>query len=160
MKEGIHPEYKICKVTCACGASFETRSILDKINVEVCSKCHPFYTGQQKFVDTAGRIEKFTRKYKEFKAMDRNKGALKKEKPPEPVKTRKPKVPAEAKAKPGPNVPETTSTPAAPATSAAPAAPAAPATPAAPQAPAAPDTPAAPEVQNTPPAAPPPESTT
>ena len=63
MKADIHPEYVECTVTCGCGNSFTTRSTTDKINVEICSACHPFYTGQQKFVDTAGRIEKFMRRY-------------------------------------------------------------------------------------------------
>ena len=59
MKAEIHPEYVDCTVTCGCGSSFTTRSTRAKINVEICSACHPFYTGQQRFVDTAGRIEKF-----------------------------------------------------------------------------------------------------
>ena len=63
MKDGIHPEYVECTVTCGCGSSFVTRSTRAKINVEVCSMCHPFYTGKQKFVDTAGRVEKFQRRY-------------------------------------------------------------------------------------------------
>jgi large subunit ribosomal protein L31 len=63
MKEGIHPEYKKCTVTCGCGFTFETRSTRDRIAVEICSNCHPFYTGKQKFVDTAGRVERFIRKY-------------------------------------------------------------------------------------------------
>ena len=64
MKEKIHPEYKDVTVTCACGNSFATRSTITKnFRVEVCSACHPFYTGKQKFMDTAGRIEKFQRKY-------------------------------------------------------------------------------------------------
>lgn len=65
MKEGIHPDYKIAKVTCACGNTWETRSTVDKLNVEICSNCHPFFTGKQKLVDTAGRVEKFLRKYGE-----------------------------------------------------------------------------------------------
>jgi len=73
MKPDIHPKYQKCIVTCACGEKFETRSVLDKINVDICQKCHPFYTGRQKFVDTAGRIEKFTRKFKDFQATDRSK---------------------------------------------------------------------------------------
>ena len=65
MKEGIHPKInKECKVTCACGNSFITISTLDKMSVEICSMCHPFYTGQQKFVDTEGRIDKFVKKQK------------------------------------------------------------------------------------------------
>jgi len=63
MKKGIHPEYVEATVTCGCGASFKTRSTLKEIKVEICSQCHPFYTGKQKFVDTAGRVEKFQRKY-------------------------------------------------------------------------------------------------
>ena len=68
MKEGIHPEYKNAVVTCACGNTFTTRSTLDSIHVEICSRCHPFFTGRQKLVDTAGRVERFRRKY------DKNKG--------------------------------------------------------------------------------------
>lgn len=64
MKEDIHPNYVETVVTCGCGNSFKTRSTKPKINVEICSACHPFFTGKQKFVDTAGRVEKFQRKYK------------------------------------------------------------------------------------------------
>jgi large subunit ribosomal protein L31 len=64
MKKDIHPEYKEAHVTCGCGNAFTTRSTRDKIAVEVCSNCHPFYTGKQKFVDTAGMVEKFQRKWK------------------------------------------------------------------------------------------------
>ena len=63
MKKGIHPNYVEATVTCACGNTFKTMSITDKISVEVCSKCHPFYTGKQTLVDTAGRIERFKNKY-------------------------------------------------------------------------------------------------
>jgi large subunit ribosomal protein L31 len=63
MKAEIHPAYRRCVVTCACGNTFETRSTLPAIQVEVCSNCHPFYTGQQRLVDTAGRVERFNRKY-------------------------------------------------------------------------------------------------
>ena len=63
MRKGIHPEYVECTVTCGCGNTFTTRSTRPKINVEICANCHPFYTGKQKFVDSAGRVEKFTRKY-------------------------------------------------------------------------------------------------
>ena len=63
MKEGIHPEYKKATVKCACGATFETRSTKENINVEICSKCHPFYTGKQKLVDTGGRVEKFRKRF-------------------------------------------------------------------------------------------------
>ncbi len=64
MKEGIHPDYVDCTVTCACGMSMKTRATKKAIKVEVCSKCHPFFTKQQKFVDTAGRVEKFMKKYR------------------------------------------------------------------------------------------------
>jgi large subunit ribosomal protein L31 len=66
MKEKIHPEYKDAIVTCACGESFKTRSTKDKISVSICSKCHPFYTGKEKFVDTAKRIERFQKKYSKY----------------------------------------------------------------------------------------------
>lgn len=63
MKAGIHPEYKVSKITCACGHVAETRSTAGDIHVEICSHCHPFFTGKQKFIDTAGRVDKFRRKY-------------------------------------------------------------------------------------------------
>ena len=63
MKKGIHPNYKEITVQCACGHSFETRATVDKISVEICSACHPFFTGKQNLVDTAGRIEKYMQKY-------------------------------------------------------------------------------------------------
>ena len=63
MKVGIHPEYKAAIVTCACGNIAETRSTVGNIHVEICSNCHPFFTGKQKLVDTAGRVEKFRKKY-------------------------------------------------------------------------------------------------
>ncbi len=64
MKDGIHPKYVKARITCACGNIIETRSTLPEIHVEICSSCHPFYTGKQKLVDTAGRIERYRRKYK------------------------------------------------------------------------------------------------
>ncbi|HXX94408.1 MAG TPA: 50S ribosomal protein L31 [Planctomycetota bacterium] len=63
MKKDIHPDYKECTVTCGCGNTFKTGSTRDKIAIEVCSNCHPFYTGKQKFVDTAGMVDRFTRKW-------------------------------------------------------------------------------------------------
>lgn len=79
MKQGIHPEYhNDCQVTCACGNKFTTGSTLKKIEVDVCSKCHPYFTGQQKFVDIKGRIDKFNEKvskgkiYKAKKATKKN----------------------------------------------------------------------------------------
>lgn len=64
MKSGIHPAYQLVKVHCACGHEWETRSTrLDQIRLEICSNCHPFFTGKQKLIDTAGRVERFQRKY-------------------------------------------------------------------------------------------------
>jgi large subunit ribosomal protein L31 len=64
MKASIHPEYKAITITCSCGNTFETRSTVGHdLHVEVCSSCHPFYTGKQKMVDTAGRVDKFRKKY-------------------------------------------------------------------------------------------------
>lgn len=63
MREGIHPNYGPAVIKCACGAVFETGSTKESINVEICSKCHPFYTGKQKLVDTGGRVEKFKKKF-------------------------------------------------------------------------------------------------
>jgi len=62
MKKDIHPKYHQADVKCACGSKFKTGSTLEKIDVEVCSECHPFYTGKEKVVDTAGRVEKFNKK--------------------------------------------------------------------------------------------------
>ena len=63
MRDGIHPKYNLTKITCACGNVIETRSTVKDLKVEICSACHPFFTGKQKLVDTAGRIERFRRKY-------------------------------------------------------------------------------------------------
>ena len=63
MKSGIHPEYNLTKITCVCGNVIETRSTVKDIHVEICSACHPFYTGKQKLVDTAGRIDRFNKRY-------------------------------------------------------------------------------------------------
>jgi large subunit ribosomal protein L31 len=63
MKKGIHPVYKKAIVTCVCGNVFETRSTSGNLKIEICSKCHPFFTGKQKLVDSAGRVERFVKKY-------------------------------------------------------------------------------------------------
>ena len=63
MKKGIHPDYQLTKITCVCGNVIETRSTVKDIHVEICSACHPFYTGKQKLVDTAGRIDRFNKRY-------------------------------------------------------------------------------------------------
>ena len=63
MKSNIHPVYRTLTVQCACGNTFETRSTSDNIHVEVCAQCHPYYTGKQRMIDTAGRVDRFRRKY-------------------------------------------------------------------------------------------------
>ena len=63
MKQGIHPKYAPANITCVCGNVIETRSTTGDLNVEICSSCHPFFTGKQKLVDTAGRVERFKKKY-------------------------------------------------------------------------------------------------
>lgn len=63
MKSNIHPDYRKCEVSCVCGNTFLTRSTKHEIKLEICSECHPFFTGKQKMLDTAGRVEKFNRKY-------------------------------------------------------------------------------------------------
>lgn len=76
MKQDIHPNYRQTKVRCACGTEFMTGSTKENIRVEICSKCHPFFTGKQKLMDTAGRVERFRRKYAQF---EENKAAAKAE---------------------------------------------------------------------------------
>ena len=63
MKEKIHPKYEKAIVSCACGSTFETGSTKQELKIDICSQCHPFYTGKQKFIDTGGRVERFKRKY-------------------------------------------------------------------------------------------------
>ncbi|MBU5449649.1 50S ribosomal protein L31 [Acetivibrio sp. MSJd-27] len=63
MKEGIHPDYKQTKIICACGAEYETGSTKEDVHVEICAKCHPFFTGKQKLVDSGGRVDKFKKRY-------------------------------------------------------------------------------------------------
>jgi large subunit ribosomal protein L31 len=63
MRKDIHPDYKTCQVSCACGNSFETRSNVETMRIDICNACHPFFTGEQKIVDAAGRIEKFNARY-------------------------------------------------------------------------------------------------
>jgi len=74
MKEGIHPNYNTITATCACGNTFELGSIMKEMKVEICSACHPFFTGKQKLVDSAGRIEKFKQRYaKHYAKLDKGK---------------------------------------------------------------------------------------
>jgi large subunit ribosomal protein L31 len=75
MKKGIHPEYKKAKITCICGNVIETSSTQESIHVEICSRCHPFFTGKQKLIDTAGRVERFQRKYGDYRKKQGEKGA-------------------------------------------------------------------------------------
>jgi large subunit ribosomal protein L31 len=66
MKENLHPRYHKCEVICSCGATFTTRSTRETLKIEICSQCHPFYTGKQKIIDSAGRVEKFNRRYAKY----------------------------------------------------------------------------------------------
>ncbi|UCH33685.1 MAG: 50S ribosomal protein L31 [Armatimonadota bacterium] len=66
MKEGIHPEYRRARVVCACGNTFETRATRPEIRIEICSNCHPFFTGKQKLIDTERRVERFKQKYERY----------------------------------------------------------------------------------------------
>ena len=98
MKKEIHPEYNIATVKCVCGNEFQTRSTLKEISVEICAACHPFFTGQQKLVDSAGRVERFMKKYgTEVKGSSR-KGARPKPKPDVDTAKAKKKPAAEEKA--------------------------------------------------------------
>lgn len=73
MQDGIHPKYIECSVTCGCGNAFKTRATIPHIGVEICSACHPFYTGKQKFVDSAGRVERFMKRYKISEGAEKSK---------------------------------------------------------------------------------------
>ncbi len=64
MKQEIHPDYKVTTVSCACGETFQTRSTKENVRLDICSVCHPFFTGKQKLIDTEGRVDKFRKKYK------------------------------------------------------------------------------------------------
>lgn len=79
MKKDIHPKYNTkATVTCACGAKFDVSSTVDKTEIEICSRCHPFYTGQKKLVDTAGRVQKFKNRLEKTKGIKSKKPTLKK----------------------------------------------------------------------------------
>jgi len=67
MKKGIHPKYMTCKVHCACGNEFETRDTIPELKLDICNVCHPFYTGKQKFVDSAGRVQRFRERYGDYR---------------------------------------------------------------------------------------------
>jgi large subunit ribosomal protein L31 len=86
MKEGIHPDYKPAKVLCACGSEIVTRSVRGDFHVEICSSCHPFFTGKQKIMDTAGRIEKFKNRYGNASSATVSAAPVKKAEPAAPAK--------------------------------------------------------------------------
>ena len=94
MKEGIHPEYKAAKVLCACGNLIETRSVRGDFHIEICANCHPFFTGKQKIMDTAGRIERFKTRYAATPAT----AAKPEPKKAEPVAAKKADAPKENRA--------------------------------------------------------------
>jgi large subunit ribosomal protein L31 len=75
MKQGIHPDYQIATVRCSCGNTFQTRSTVSEIRAEICSNCHPFYTGKQKLVDAGGRVERFQRRYAQSEGAKANAAA-------------------------------------------------------------------------------------
>lgn len=75
MKEGIHPEYPEATITCACGAVHQTRSTAGAYTIDICSQCHPFYTGKQRLVDTAGRVEKFRRRFAKGEELKKQRAA-------------------------------------------------------------------------------------
>ena len=79
MKQGIHPNYVDARIVCACGAVYETKSTQPLIKVEICAQCHPFYTGKKKIVDTAGRVEKFVRKYERYRVKEEKQAEVEKE---------------------------------------------------------------------------------
>jgi len=99
VKKGIHPEYKETTIVCACGNTVHTRSTKENIHVEICSKCHPFYTGKQKLVDSAGRVERFQKRYEKAEKEKGKKAASRKEESPkareEVSKTPEEKTPEE-----------------------------------------------------------------
>jgi large subunit ribosomal protein L31 len=68
MKSDIHPKYHECQVTCGCGSTFKTRATVKEMRIEICSVCHPFYSGKQKFVDAAGRVDRFKKRYEQTAA--------------------------------------------------------------------------------------------
>jgi large subunit ribosomal protein L31 len=80
VKEGIHPKYHVVEARCACGATWKTRSTKNELHLEICSNCHPFFTGRQKLIDTEGRVERFTKKFGAQTSESRKKAAAAKTK--------------------------------------------------------------------------------
>jgi large subunit ribosomal protein L31 len=102
VKEGIHPKYLEVEARCACGNTFKTRSTKTELHLEICSACHPFFTGRQKLVDTEGRVERFNKKFG-LQTSEQRKTAAKAAKPAKAVvakKAKEPKAPKEPKATP------------------------------------------------------------
>ena len=87
LKQGIHPKYQEVTVRCACGATWKTRSTKPQLNLEICSNCHPFFTGRQKLVDTEGRVERFTKKFGAQTVESRKKAAKMKKDKESPAST-------------------------------------------------------------------------
>ncbi len=105
MKKDIHPEYKSARITCVCGNVIQTRSTKGDYEIQICAKCHPFFTGKQKFVDTAGRVERFQRRYAKFDAERQTAEAKAAAEPTpapkaKPAPERRPAPPAEPKPEP------------------------------------------------------------
>jgi len=117
MKKDIHPEYKSARITCVCGNVIQTRSTKGDYEIQICAKCHPFFTGKQKFVDTAGRVERFQRRYAKFDAERQTAEAKAAAEPTpapkaKPAPERRPAPPAEPKPEPASAKPaESTETP-------------------------------------------------
>ncbi len=82
MKKGIHPKYEATTITCACGNVINTKSVLKDIHVEICSNCHPYFTGKQKLMDTAGRVERFNKRYRKEGTVVKKEAVVKKETAP------------------------------------------------------------------------------
>jgi large subunit ribosomal protein L31 len=99
MKKNIHPNYGPAVIICACGNRLETQSTVAEMQVEICSACHPFYTGQKKIVDTAGRVDRFTRRVERAKSMQENLKKIKAAKKPRKPKAEKKEVVSKKKAK-------------------------------------------------------------
>jgi large subunit ribosomal protein L31 len=95
MKQGIHPDYQIANVHCSCGNTFQTRSTVSEIRAEICSNCHPFYTGKQKLVDAGGRVERFQRRYAQSEGAKATAKAVAAATAREPVRRAEPAPPAE-----------------------------------------------------------------
>ena len=107
MKPGIHPKYEVVEVRCACGNTFQTKSTKNELHLEICSNCHPFFTGRQKLIDTEGRVERFTKRFGAQSAETRKAAGKEASTAAKAAKAAKaPKVPAKAVAKPAAKAPK------------------------------------------------------